>query len=143
MEFHTLNLLCRYAQSYGRERIRSVGLTNTSFLILCLLSGHGALQQDKIVLMLMMGKTTVAKALGPLEKAGLVQRHTHPSDCRKVIVNITEAGRQKISGIQHIYDEWLENNAKCLTTEEHKIFDDICRRLAKNAELSTEILPFG
>ena len=134
MDFNTINLLLKYAKEYGHAKIREVGVSETEHQISTFLYFHADAYQDMIANSLMLDKTTVAKAILSLEERGLIKRVQNPDNRRKNILNITEAGKETISHVVGIYDEWLENIASCLSNEEREQFRGYCARLLEKAK---------
>lgn len=139
MDFNTISLLLKYAKKYVNTKIREAGVSNTEHNICTFLYFHRDSYQDMIANSLMLDKTTVAKAILSLEERGLITRKQNPDNRRKNILNITDAGKQTITDVVDVYDEWLKNIETCLSSEEKEQFRDYCERLLEKAkELSSE-----
>lgn len=134
MDFNTISLLLKYAKGYGHAKIREAGVSDTEHKICAFLYFHSDAYQDMIANSLMLDKTTVAKAILSLEERGLISRLQNPDNRRKNILNITDAGKEKISDVVGIYDEWLEKIEFCLSDAEKKQFHDYCIRLLERAK---------
>lgn len=134
MDFNTISLLLNYAKGYGHAKIREVGVSDTEHRICTFLYFHSDAYQDMIADSLMLDKTTVAKAILSLEERGLIKRIQNPDNRRKNILNITDAGKETITDVLGVYDEWLENIESCLSVEEREQFHDYCTRLLKKAK---------
>ena len=50
------------------------------------------------------------------------------------VFNITDAGKETITDVVGVYDEWLENIESCLSDEEKKLFHNCCIRLLEKAK---------
>ena len=79
-------------------------------------------------------KELLAKAILSLEERGLIKRIQNPDNRRKNILNITDAGKQTITDVVGVYDEWLGNIEYCLSNEEKEQFHDYCVRLLEKAK---------
>lgn len=134
MDFNTISLLLKYAKGYGHAKIREAGVSDTEHKICAFLYFHSDAYQDMIANSLMMDKTTIAKAILSLEERGLIKRIQNPDNRRKNILNITHAGKEKISDVVDVYDEWLEDIESCLSDEEKEQFHDYCKRLLEKAK---------
>lgn len=134
MDFNTISLLLKYAKGYGHAKIREAGVSDTEHKICAFLYFHSDAYQDMIANSLMMDKTTIAKAILSLEERGLIKRIQNPDNRRKNILNITHAGKEKISDVVDVYDEWLEDIESCLADEEKEQFHDYCKRLLEKAK---------
>ncbi len=134
MVFNTISLLSKYAKEYGHAKIREAGVSDTEHIICTFLYFHSDAYQDMIADSLMLDKTTVAKAILGLEERGLIKRIQNPDNRRKNILNITDAGKEKIADVVGIYDEWLQKIESCLTDAEKEQFHDCCLRLLEKAK---------
>ncbi|NLV51274.1 MAG: MarR family transcriptional regulator [Clostridiales bacterium] len=134
MEFDTISLLLKHAKGYGHAKIREAGVSDTEHKICTFLYFHSDTYQDMIANSLMLDKTTVAKAILSLEERGLIKRVQNPDNRRKNILNITDSGKEKISDVVGIYDEWFEKIASCLSDEEKELFHDCCMRMLEKAK---------
>ena len=134
MDFITISLLLKYAKGYGHTKIREAGVSDTEHKICTFLYFHSDAYQNMIANSLMLDKTTVAKAILSLEERGLIKRIQNPDNRRKNILNITDAGKQTITDVVGVYDEWLGNIESCLSNEEKEQFHDYCVRLLEKAK---------
>lgn len=134
MHFTTLYALIQCAKSYSHHKIRQMGITDTEHLICAFVYGHCNVSQDDVAAALQMDKTTVAKALASLEGKGHITRRPNPENRRKNILSITEAGKEKIAHVVHIYDDWLTQVNQALSDEEQEQFQSYCQRLLERAE---------
>ena len=71
------------------------GLTADQFVLLATLSRGHALTQRELARRMPSDPSTVRAMLVLLERRGLVQRDTHPSDARARTVALTTAGKRK------------------------------------------------
>ncbi|MDD4200736.1 MAG: MarR family winged helix-turn-helix transcriptional regulator [Eubacteriales bacterium] len=134
MVYNVISLLSKYAKEYGHAKIREAGVSDTEHTICAFLYFHSDAYQDMIADSLMLDKTTVAKAILCLEERGLIKRIQNPANRRKNILNITDAGKEKIADVVGIYDEWLKKIETCLSDEEKEQFHDCCLRLLEKAK---------
>ena len=80
--------------------LKQFDLTFARFELLRLLSftRHGSLPMAKASARLQVHPTSVTNAVDRLEAAALVRRMAHPTDGRATLVEITEAGRERVAG---------------------------------------------
>lgn len=71
------------------------GVTADQFVLLATLSRGNALTQRELARRMSSDPSTVRAMLVLLEKQGLVQRDTHPSDSRARTVALTPSGKRK------------------------------------------------
>jgi len=76
-------------------RFAPYGLTADQFVLLATLSRGQALTQRELARRMPSDPSTVRAMLVLLERSGLVQRDTHPSDARARTVALTAAGKRK------------------------------------------------
>jgi DNA-binding MarR family transcriptional regulator len=79
------------------EHLSSVNLTSTQFTILAYVDEVGAAVMKDLVEELVMERTSVIRALQPLERDGLLESAPHEQDTRKNVVRLTDAGRRKLA----------------------------------------------
>jgi DNA-binding MarR family transcriptional regulator len=76
-------------------RFAHFGVTADQFVLLATLARGHALTQRELARRMPSDPSTVRAMLVLLERCGLVQRNTHPTDARARTVTLTRAGRQK------------------------------------------------
>jgi DNA-binding MarR family transcriptional regulator len=60
---------------------------------------------------------SMATTLATLEEAGLVSRRPDPADGRRQLVELTDAGRERVEGARDARDEWLATSLEEQFTE--------------------------
>lgn len=134
MNFHNLSLLIKYAKEYGHEKIRVAGMSDTEHTICTFLLGHDGVSQDEVSDALKLDKTTLTRALQTLEEKNFVKRRQNPNNRRKNQLSLTQDGKNSISDVADIYDEWFAKISCSLSAEEQACFDDCCCRLLLEAQ---------
>src|SRR5881275_3648947 len=87
----------RAARALGRrfdEALRPYGLTNGQFSLLMSLNRPEPPAMGPVASLLAMDRTTLTAALKPLQRRGLVQITSDPSDRRSRILKLTKTGRK-------------------------------------------------
>ncbi len=69
-----------------------------------LLAERGAQSQAQLVQLLGLDHSTVAKSLGRMEKAGLIERSASQTDRRAMIVSLTRAGIRAQKNVRAAWD---------------------------------------
>lgn len=91
--------------------LRPLGVSAAGGLALGLLRDLGPLTPSEMGERLIVTRATVTGVVDSLERHGLVERHAHPDDRRRSIIEITEEGRgilQQVRTIVHRHErEWL------------------------------------
>lgn len=129
MDFQTLNLLFRCNKEFSHTRIRKLDLSDTEYMICSYIYSHENCSQDDVSIALKTDKTTVGKALASLEKKNCIIRLQDEADKRIKRLFFTEKGRNKISEVIDIHNNWLKNIMTSLSEEEQKQFEKCCDKL--------------
>lgn len=79
------------------ERLATVGMTSTQFSILVYVDEVGAASMKDLVEVLVMERTSVVRALQPLERDGLLAIGPHEQDARRNVVRLSDAGRARLA----------------------------------------------
>jgi DNA-binding MarR family transcriptional regulator len=81
----------------GRPMLAKMGLTAARFdLLYALMQRRHGMFQTRLQKKLGVGRATVSRMLGSLEKLGLVERKTDDIDRRRKLVALTASGRERI-----------------------------------------------
>ena len=138
MDYQILHLLLRCNKEFSHEKIRRQELSDTECMICSYIYSHDQCSQDDISVALKTDKTTVGKALVSLENKACVARTQDRVDKRIKRVTLTPAGREKVAELLDLHNHWLREIMTCLSPEEQKQFENLCRRLLDAAEKLTE-----
>jgi DNA-binding MarR family transcriptional regulator len=79
------------------DHLSRVDLTSTQFSILVYVDEIGAASMKDLVATMAMERTSVIRALQPLERDGFVAIGPHEDDARRNVVRLTDAGRAKLA----------------------------------------------
>ena len=138
MDYLTLNLLLRCNKEFSHARIRRQALSDTECMLCSYIYSHESCSQDDAAVALKTDKTTVGKALASLEKKRCILRTQDAVDKRIKRLSLTDAGREKVTELVDIHNNWLHDIMTCLSAEEQKQFENYCERLLAAAEKLTE-----
>lgn len=138
MDYQILHLLLRCNKEFSHEKIRRQELSDTECMICSYIYSHDQCSQDDISVALKTDKTTVGKALVSLENKACVARTQDRVDKRIKRVTLTPAGREKVAELLDLHNHWLREIMTCLSPEEQKQFENMCKRLLDAAEKLTE-----
>ena len=140
MDYQTLHLLLRCNKEFSHKKIRMQELSDTECMICSYIYSHGSCSQDDVSVALKMDKTTVGKALAMLEEKNCVSRAQDKADKRIKRLTLTSKGRDKVSELVNLHNNWLAEIMTCLTEEERILFSNYCDRLLAAAEKLTETI---
>ena len=137
MDYQILNLLFRCNKEFSHEKIRKRDLSDTECMLCSYIYSHENCSQDDVSVALKTDKTTVGKALMSLENKGCVIRTQDEADKRIKRLSLSDAGREKVSELVDIHNNWLRDIMTCLSAEEQQQFEIYCERLLTAAEKLT------
>lgn len=75
---------------------------------------------------------TTSSLLHGLQKQGLIRRVKHPTDNRKYIITITDAGREVIDEVGPRYFQFMKSVSGGLSSEENQILITLLNKLTNN-----------
>ena len=85
------------------DHLSRVDLTSTQFSILVYVDEIGAASMKDLVEAMVMERTSVIRALQPLERDGLVAIGPHEEDARRNVVRLTDAGRARLAEAMSVW----------------------------------------
>ncbi|WP_269939144.1 MarR family winged helix-turn-helix transcriptional regulator [Arthrobacter sp. HY1533] len=110
-----LSLLWRRARAINHQLTRSVhpDIEPAAYGLLSALLNQGAMRLTELARHIGVGKPSVSRQITLLASLGLVLRTTDPRDGRAQLIDLTDAGREKMrsvhQGRQRAFHERLEN----------------------------------
>ena len=138
MDYQVFNLLFRCSKEFSHDKIRMQALSDTECMICSYVYSHDNCSQDDVAAALKTDKTTIGKALASLEKKACITRTQDSADRRIKRLSLTSLGREKISELVNLHDNWLASILTCLSEDEQKQFENYCMRLLDAAETLTQ-----
>ena len=93
----------------------------------------GCCTQEDVCIYFNMDKGRIARNLSELEEKGLVCRVVNERNKRQKLVSLTSQGRQVLSGIDRIFEEWDAVCSSGFTEQERCLYQDFVKRIAENA----------
>lgn len=93
----------RYLSRLYDRHLAPAGLSVSQFSILSLLEAHGSLKITKLAEMLIMERTTLVRALKPLQAAGWVVTGK-PESGRSFDVTLSRSGREKAAEAMPLWE---------------------------------------
>lgn len=85
----------RITRLYERH-LSEVDLTSAQFGILVLLDEQPQASMAELAQLLAMDRTTLVRALKPLQREDLVESRPHPGDARQLALSLSAAGQRKL-----------------------------------------------
>lgn len=115
-------------------RLSQIGLFRGQPPVLHFLCLLGPMSQKELADRLGLSPATMTVTLKRMEKAGLIERHTDPTDQRVQLVNITEHGSAMNDAAASILSEIRDECLMGFSEQERKgILDDL-ERMSQNLE---------
>jgi DNA-binding MarR family transcriptional regulator len=93
----SLRRIIRAVGLYSRELLRRRNLTTTQLATLRQLARRGRLAAGEVARGISVSQATITGVLDRLERRGLVTRSRDPEDRRRVVIELTEAGREAVA----------------------------------------------
>lgn len=129
----TISLLYRKMNIELNERLMKIGLSNAQSRLLKHLYANGGMTQADLCKELGMDKSTVAKALIPLEKNGFVSKTVNPDDARSYLVTLTQKSTKMIPKTLEIVSSWTKDVTSGMTEAERELFYKLLHKVAQRA----------
>lgn len=112
------------------QEIGSISLVQFEILFLLEQSSEG-LRMHELAEAVGISRSGLTYQVGQLERAGWVQRISGTSNSRAVIAILTDAGRERVDGLQERHFEFVRERAfGLLSDEELQIMTSIFQRIA-------------
>jgi DNA-binding MarR family transcriptional regulator len=132
----TVLMLLRLAKViHKRSTEELLGVTvRQSMLLSYLRAAAGPLQQQQLCESLWLDPNNCVLLLNELEELGYVERRRDPSDRRRHVVDITDAGRVALERAQRAQETLGEELFAALTEEERATLRSLLRRALEPAQ---------
>jgi DNA-binding MarR family transcriptional regulator len=108
------------------------GVTADQFVLLATLSRADALTQRELARRMSSDPSTVQAMLVLLEKRGLVERDTHPSDLRARTVALTAAGKRKFRQLWKASESIRTKMLDSIQPEDAAVFVRLLTQIAES-----------
>lgn len=96
-------------------------ITDGQYSVLAVLANRGPMTPSALAEHEHVQPPPMTRTVNALVERGLVQRDTHPTDGRQVLVSITEAGLAEVKETRRRRDEWLAARLRALEPEEREV----------------------
>ncbi len=135
---HALASELRRAVIMASRRIRaergSADLTDPQYAVLVHLEKHGPLTPGQLADLERIQPPSMTRTVNCLAESGLVEKASHPTDGRVVVVSLTETGRTEVAETRRRRSAWLEAQLEAMAPDERaRLADavDLLWRLAQ------------
>jgi len=128
-----ISIIGRYSQMYITRKYQTYGIGHGQLSFLMQLYQQDGVSQDYLAKKLLMDKTTTARAVQKLEKAGFVSRYPDEADRRVNLVFLTDEAKKIHKQIKSNMYEWTEILTRDFSDDEKNLLLDLLKRVADNA----------
>lgn len=131
----SLRRIIRAVGLYSRELLRRRNLTTSQLAALRQLARHGRLSAGDVARGISVSQATITGVLDRLERRELVTRSRDPEDRRRVVIDLTEAGREVVAtSPPPLHERFVMRLAELPEAERHEI-DRVLRRIVEMMEV--------
>jgi DNA-binding MarR family transcriptional regulator len=128
-----ISVLHRQFQMYLNRELKPYGIRSSEYIFLVNLYEKDGVSQETLSRNLYINKAATARAIGRLEKLGLVRRTRDAADARAYAVTLTPEGMKLKGVIQELLRRWRETLEAGLTEEECEFMLRTIKRMSANA----------
>ena len=131
---HSLNIVGRCTQMQRGQALKETGVCGGQvpyLLRICRLPG---LSQEEIARGMYVNKSTAARVIANLEKAGFVERKPSEEDRRRLLLYPTDKALEELPKIREIVRGWNDYLLEEFTEEEKEALVSMMNRISKRAQ---------
>ncbi|WP_399198557.1 MarR family winged helix-turn-helix transcriptional regulator [Streptomyces sp. WAC 06725] len=125
-------------QHFENSVLRGAELTWTSFVVLWVVWIRGEMETRHVAEEAGISKGTLTGVSRTLQSRGLLERNSHPSDGRLVLLRLTERGEQLMAEVFPAFNAEEVFVAERLTDEECGTLADLLRKIVMQTEENGE-----
>lgn len=130
----SLRRIIRAVGLYSRELLRRRNLTTSQLATLRQLGRHGALSAGELARGISVSQATITGIVDRLERRELVTRSRDPDDRRRVVIDLTGAGREVVaSSPPPLHERFMVRLAE-LPEDERREIDLVLARIVQMME---------
>lgn len=133
--FIKLSRATETVHSHLAPHLADHALTTGQFGVLEALHHLGPMHQVDIGRKLLKSPGNITVVLDNLERRALVERKRDPSDRRKLLVNLTAAGRKLIDRVFPVHLEAIVTCFQSLSESEQQQLGRLCRKLGTGSQI--------
>lgn len=131
---HSLNIVGRCTQMQRGQALKALGVCGGQVPYLLRLCRSPGLTQEELARGLYVNKSTAARVITNLEKAGYVERRPSPEDRRCHLLYPTDKALDALPSIREIVHGWNDYLLEEFTEEEKQALVDMMARVSKRAQ---------
>ena len=128
-----ISILYRHCQAAMAKALEPLGIGMGQYPYILSVCESPGISQDKLTGRLMLNKSSVARAIAQLEKAGFLRRDTDPADKRSYRLYPTGKGMAALPEIFRQLDLLAESLTLGFSPQEKAAADGLLQRMSHNA----------
>lgn len=101
-------------------------------MILLTLDELGEISMNALTQALMRDKSQMTRAVGPLERKGMIKRVQSLRDARVTIISLTDKGQEMVASLQRVLAETADHVLSPLTEEDKNTLQSLLARALAN-----------
>lgn len=130
----SLNIVSRCTQMQRGQALKELGVCGGQAPYLLRLCRHPGQTQEEMARALYVNKSTAARTIASLEKAGYVERRPSPEDRRCYLLYPTERALAALPQLRRVVSEWNEYLLDEFTEEEKEALIGMLARVSDRAQ---------
>lgn len=137
LKMKILNDISRCQSMYRKKNIAAEGLCSNHYAFVLSICNNPGCSQEELAQTLCLDKSTVARALAHLEKAGYITRASNEKDRREYLVEPTEKMLHLYPQVKLANKEWNRRLTENIPQDELEVFNRVLSIIAENAKKIT------
>ncbi len=131
---HSLNVVSRCTQMQRGQALKDLGLCGGQIPYLLRLCRQPGITQEELARAIYVNKSTAARAIANLEKAGYVHRSPSPEDRRCLLLYPTQKALDVLPRVREIVHGWNDYLLDAFTDEEKEALVSMLARVSERAQ---------
>ncbi|MFC4098792.1 MarR family winged helix-turn-helix transcriptional regulator [Paenibacillus xanthanilyticus] len=127
-----ISAIYRHMQVLISTELAPYRIGSGQYIFLMAIAYQEATTQKALSEMLLIDKTTTAKAIAKLESEGYVRREVDPADNRYQLLYLTEAGRSVVPKVQEALDRVKSRTRKGINDEQYEVMMGLLKTVLRN-----------
>lgn len=128
---NALRRICRALDVHSRELARECDLTSPQLMCLRVLGDAGTMMPSEMARAVSLSQATVTGILDRLSQRKLITRRRNPRDKRRVIVRLTDSGRDLLDSAPSPLHGGLAEALRAMSDVERLTIHDVLERVAE------------
>jgi len=128
-----ISVLFRFGRTYLTKQLEPFNIGKGQFWFLFTLLQKDGLTQEELSNLLNVDKSTTARAIAKLEKAGYISKKIHEKDLRANQIFLTEKAKELEPHIHSILTKWNKILSAGMTEEEVEKALTLLQKMTENA----------